>query len=138
MNNKNFSKLLSRINACGEAQTWVTEHGGETSELWRDCERGDWMAWILVETQDRLGITRQQIVLALCDCAELSLKYFEKEYPKDTRPRQAIETARKWAKGNATEEQLKSAASAAADAKNKTLKQCADIFRKHFPSLDFL
>jgi len=33
------------------------------------------------------------------DCAEHVLKYFEKRYPKDKRPRKAILAARLWAKG---------------------------------------
>ncbi len=40
-----------------------------------------------------------QKVLALlaADCAEHMLNYFEDKYPKDDRPRKAIEACRKWA-----------------------------------------
>ncbi len=31
-----------------------------------------------------------------CDCAERVLPYFEKKYPEDKRPRQAIEAGRMW------------------------------------------
>jgi hypothetical protein len=31
------------------------------------------------------------------DCAERTLPYFEKKYPEDTRPREAIEATRAWA-----------------------------------------
>ena len=39
-----------------------------------------------------------QKLLALwaADCAERVLPYFEKEYPKDERPRKAIEACREW------------------------------------------
>jgi hypothetical protein len=39
-----------------------------------------------------------QKLLALwaADCAERVLPYFEKEYPKDKRPRKAIEACREW------------------------------------------
>ncbi len=37
------------------------------------------------------------LVLWAADCAEHVLPYFEKEYPKDDRPRKAIEVARSWA-----------------------------------------
>ena len=33
------------------------------------------------------------------DCAKRVLPYFEKEFPKDKRPRKALETARAWLKG---------------------------------------
>jgi hypothetical protein len=32
------------------------------------------------------------------DCAERVLPYFEEKYPKDTRPREAIEATREWAR----------------------------------------
>ena len=32
-------------------------------------------------------------------CAKRVLPYFEKEFPKDKRPRKALETAKKWLKG---------------------------------------
>ena len=40
------------------------------------------------------------LVLWAADCAEHVLPYFEKEYPKDNRPRKAIEEARSWARGD--------------------------------------
>ena len=57
---------------------------------------------------------QQTIVLFACDCAERVLPLFEREYPDDQRPRQAIETARKWAHGKATLEEVHAAAHAAA------------------------
>jgi hypothetical protein len=54
--------------------------------------------------------SRQELVLAACECARLSL---DKVTPGDDRPRIAIETAEKWARGEATLEQVRSAAYAA-------------------------
>ena len=51
--------------------------------------------------------------LFACDCAERVLPIFEKAYPADKRPRQCIETARKFANGEATQEQLNAARAAA-------------------------
>jgi len=48
--------------------------------------------------------------LFACDCAEHVLPLFEKEYPGDKRPRQAIEVARQYAKGEASTEELRAAA----------------------------
>ena len=42
---------------------------------------------------------QKDLALWAADCAEQVLPYFEKKYPKDYRPRKAIEAARKWAKG---------------------------------------
>ena len=174
--------MLHKIGACDPAIEWVAGHNGNSSECWRDCERGDWMAWIVAKMEGKFGITRQTLVFALCDCAELSLHIFEEKYPDDKRPRMALDVTRKWANGEATDNELKKAADAAdaayaayaayaaayaahaahaayaaayaahaayaaahaayaayaayaADARKGTLKQCADIFRKHFSQL---
>ena len=54
--------------------------------------------------------------LFACDCAERALPIFEKKYPDDKRPRQAIETAREYANGKATKKELVAAWAAARDA----------------------
>jgi hypothetical protein len=41
------------------------------------------------------------------ECAELVLPIFEKEYPEDTRPRLAIEAAKKYGKKDATDDEAK-------------------------------
>ena len=51
--------------------------------------------------------------LFACDCAERVLAVYEKEYPDDRRPRHAIEVARSYAHGNATDEELAAAGAAA-------------------------
>lgn len=38
----------------------------------------------------------KMLAIWAADCAERVLHYFETEYPEDERPRQAIETLRKW------------------------------------------
>jgi hypothetical protein len=113
MNNEEFLVELESIGACDEAKEWVSDHGGTVKELWKDCERGDWMTWIIVKDQDNFGVTRKQIIPALCDCAELSLHHFENKYPNDNRPRNALKVARLWADGKATDFELSNAAYAA-------------------------
>lgn len=51
--------------------------------------------------------------LAACDIAESVLHIFEKKHPKDKRPRECIETARRYANGKATQEELAAARDAA-------------------------
>jgi len=51
--------------------------------------------------------------LFTCDCVEHVLRLFEKEYPNDTRPRNAIKTSRRFANGCATKKELEKAAQTA-------------------------
>ncbi len=41
-------------------------------------------------------LTKEQCVRFAIDCAERALPIFEAEYPKDKRPREAIEAAKAW------------------------------------------
>ena len=47
------------------------------------------------------------------ECAERVLPYFEEEYPKDNRPRKAVEAARAWARGEIAVSGARAAAFAA-------------------------
>ena len=162
MNNKTFVRKLNKLEACTEAVDWVKTHGGTASECWQNCEHGDWMAWLAAKTP---SITRRQLVGALAECAELSLKYYEKVYPNDKRVRECLGVCRAYSRGEATDKELASASAAAhasaaayasaasaaaahasaaayasaaaayAASRTKTIKKCADIFRKHFPDL---
>ncbi len=54
--------------------------------------------------------------LFAADCAEQTLVEFEKHYPNDMRPREAIAVARRFAVGKASPEELSAAGSAAGSA----------------------
>ena len=69
-----------------------------------------WSLRAAMPVADRDRIAR----LFACDCAESVLHLFEAKYPDDHRPRRAIETARLYAVGKATEDELKASASASA------------------------
>jgi hypothetical protein len=56
---------------------------------------------------------RKTAVLFACDCAEHVLHFFEERYPKDKRPREAIQAAREYVDGKITIEELNKAAGAA-------------------------
>lgn len=43
-------------------------------------------------------------------CAEHVLLYFEEKYPEDDRPREAVEAARAWARGERTLSEVRAAA----------------------------
>jgi len=63
------------------------------------------------------------------DCAEHVLPYFEEKYPKDDRPRKAIEAARAWTRGEIRVSQARTAAlaahAAARDADEDTARAAA-------------
>ena len=102
--------LLKKHNACPEATEWVRASDKPTArEIWESCERGDWALWIAA----RLEIDRKLIVTAACLCARQSLVHVR---PGEDRPRIAIETAERWARGEATIEEVREARRAAAGA----------------------
>ncbi len=55
----------------------------------------------------------KSLALWTADCAEHVLPYFEKEYPKDNRPRKAIEAGRAWVHGEMAISEARIAAFAA-------------------------
>jgi len=107
---KQLIKTCRKLHACESAMNWLEENKNKTiEELYASCDRGDWLLWLFA----KLEIDRKVLVLAACDCAEIVLKYIPEG---EDRPRIAIETARKWCRGEATLEEVKFAACAAYDA----------------------
>jgi hypothetical protein len=100
--------LLARLDACEDARKWVGK-SRSFRKLWDSCERGDWLLWLAA----KLDVNRKLIVTAACQCARLALKHVP---AGETRPLKAIETAEAWVRGDATIEQVRAAADAAADA----------------------
>lgn len=101
---------IRALGACSEALDWLEAHDGSLYDAWRRCDRGDWLLWLAA----RVGIDRRLVVLAACDCAEPALVYVPEG---EERPRVAIETARRWAAGEATIADVNAAYGAAAVAK---------------------
>ena len=109
MNAIEISKLLRSLHACEDARAWA--EGKTLAEIWAKCERGDWLLWLCGRMCGKDGWpTRQELVLAACACAERALKYVKKG---EERPRIAIETARRWAQGLATIQEVRAADAAA-------------------------
>ena len=81
----------------------IVEHNGLNDALWA--------LWAVLPEQatERDRIAR----LFACDCAEAVLPIYERKYPNDKRPRNAIETARRYAVGEATAGELAAARDAA-------------------------
>jgi hypothetical protein len=155
-----FLSRLEKLGACEEAREWAAGFkSGKTA--WQACERGDWMLWLagrLSGLPESDG--RKKLVLCCCECARLSLPIFQKRYPKNDCVRKCLDTAERWARGEATIEELREArasayyayyaayaayaadAADAADAASASVyyanyaayKQCAEIVRKHYPT----
>jgi hypothetical protein len=109
MNAEQVRTLLHDLDACSEAYRW--SQGKDLHQIWTTCERGDWLLWLAGHMIGRRGWhSRQQVVLAACACAETALKFVK---PGEDRPRQTIETARAWVRGEASIEDVRRAAAAA-------------------------
>ena len=116
MEAKQFNRLLATLGACKDARSFC--EGKSISEAWNSCERGDWMLWLCALMAGKEGWpTRKQVVLASCACARKALKFVPEG---ETRPLEAIETAEKWANGNATLREVRAAAAAAYAAADAT------------------
>jgi len=74
-----------------------------------DCPAVDRL-WVVLREE---WVDDATLRLFACDCAERVLPLLEKKFPDDKRPRQAIEVARRYAEGDATDEELRAAQMAA-------------------------
>ena len=98
---------LKRLRACPEAVAWVKATPGSPTRLWSLCKHPDWMLWLA----ECGGVTDQRALrLAACACARTALKYVPKG---EERPRIAIETAERYANGEATAKEMTTAQNAA-------------------------
>lgn len=111
LSNEEVLAHLTTLGACDDAVEWVRSHGGDADSLLAECPNLYWLIWYAGRT-----VGDREFRLFACDCAERVLHLYEARYPGDTRPRDAIEMARRFANGDVkvTHEELASAAYAAA------------------------
>ncbi len=95
--------------ACNAAHAWVSSQEGTAQEIWDLCPRGDWLLWFAAER----GIDNITLARAACLCARTALQYVP---GGEDRPRLCIETVERWANGEATIQEVRSARSAAESA----------------------
>jgi Xaa-Pro aminopeptidase len=147
---KTIANRIASLHPCAEATTWASAYTN-AAKAWAECQRGDWMLWIIgKQAGTPLSDKRKTLVLCACECAERALPY-----TTDERVKACIDTAKAWANGKATIDDLRAAKSAAAadadaadaaadaadaaadaaaaDARTSTLAKCADIIRRHYP-----
>jgi hypothetical protein len=106
MTNAELRQFLISRDACRAAMDWLGER--DSAQMWAECERPDWLLWWAAH-----AVPRQELVLAACDCAETALRYVPEG---EHRPRLAIETARRWVRGEATVDEVRAADAAAISA----------------------
>jgi len=106
MKNEELRQFLTSRDACQSAIDWLGDR--DSAQMWAECERPDWLLWWAGQ-----AVSRQELVLAACDCAETALRFVS---GGEDRPRLAIETTRRWAKGEATIEEVDAARVAAISA----------------------
>ena len=146
--------------ACQLGTKWVTEHkliGLEDTSFLRElmeAKQYRWANWLIVRVMDY----RQYVSYAVF-AAEQVIDIYEKKYPNNKAPRLVIEAAKKCIEDPSDENKqaaqiVRNAAAAYADAayaaayaayaadayaanaaRTKTLKQCAEIVRKHYSTL---
>jgi hypothetical protein len=65
---------LRRMGACSEACEWLALVNGRTAaRIWKECERGDWMLWLLGRLAGPVhSVSRRKLVLCALGCAELA------------------------------------------------------------------
>ena len=95
-----------RCGACAEARLWLNTQT-DPRTAWETCERPDWMIWYA----RRRNVERKVLVRIACDCARTALRFVPEG---EDRPRLAIEAAERWTLGEATIDEVRVAAYAAA------------------------
>ena len=93
---KHWTEKLEKIGACQEGVEWAFKQKS-LAEAWKNCERGNWMLWLAGKVSGPSGDQRRRkLVLAACECAQLSLAYVK---PGEKRPAEALKIATAWAMG---------------------------------------
>ena len=107
MNALQFAEYLKSINACDPACEW--QDGKDLETVWNTCERGDWMIWLLVNSENE--VTDRELRLIAVKCARQV-----QHLMKDERSINTLDVAERFANGEATQEELTAARAAAWDA----------------------
>ena len=116
---KTTLKDLRTADACTERYTALRKGLGKnygdstpiTMTQILDLNGLDDCLWAISHTQNGRG--DKLVRLFACDCAERALPIFEKTSPNDTRPRDCIAVARRFANGEATDQERAAAGAAA-------------------------
>lgn len=95
----------------GELARWA-ETQPSLATAWRNCERSDWLLWLLAKRPLDENAHRK-LVLCACEIARTVIKHVPED---DGRPLAAIDAAERWTRGEATLADVRAASEAAYDA----------------------
>lgn len=89
------TRQLNKLGACEDGIVWFkAQKNKEAKSILRACveqRHFDWANWYVIKS-----FTQTQLVTYSIFSAESVLSIFEKEFPTDKRPRNAIEAAKNW------------------------------------------
>jgi len=91
----NLAMQIAHLAPCSDARKWLNEQN-TWQEAWNSCPRADWLLWLIGKDK---SIAKKRIVVCACAIARTSLRFVKEG---ELRPLIAIETAERWAKGEAT------------------------------------
>ena len=97
---------LHRLVACEHAEIWAATQKCSFQESWDNCHRGDWMLWILRNSEHDY----KKNILVSCQIARTVLKHVPDD---EKRPLKAIRAAEDWVKGKATLKEVEETSKAA-------------------------
>jgi len=97
----NLVKKIAHLKPCQEAAEWLAQQQSFT-QAWRDCQRGDWMLWLLVRTMTSppRSPDRRTIVACALDCVQLSCPHIPVIIQKD------VHIIRDWVQGAQQTEEI--------------------------------
>ena len=93
------SKWLEKQFACPEGKAWFLENFKKETTLKKliegliKAEKWSWSEWLIQKS-----VNQKQAIRVAIFSAELVIDIYEKKYPEDKRPRQAIEAAKAYLK----------------------------------------
>lgn len=96
-----LNKQIAHFNPCSEAADWLADRT-DAVKAWRECERGDWMLWLLGKqiTSPPWSEDRKPLLACALDCALTVQHLWPRE--KAAEMTQAVKTLRDWIAGKAT------------------------------------
>lgn len=65
MTHKQFMRIIRKQGACPEGVEWCEKHGGTPEEMWRDCDQGDFIGWVIRQNLLAMGYTVEDWMRAL-------------------------------------------------------------------------
>jgi hypothetical protein len=97
-------KFIEKLTPCNDITEWFSKQKS-FKQAWLNCERGDWMTWLLRLSCEQNSTKHKKIILTVCKCVRLSLKLVSPHEKK--RLLSAIILMEKWAQNKATIEEVK-------------------------------